>query len=70
ALVFSNVQNYGEKAKKTPPQKPIAALKIGDSVRIIAGRAVGTIDTIENKKAKVNYGMFTADVSVNELEKV
>lgn len=70
AVIRKKKKAEKEKAKKTPPQKPIAALKIGDSVRIIAGRAVGTIDTIENKKAKVNYGMFTADVSVNELEKV
>jgi DNA mismatch repair protein MutS2 len=37
---------------------------------MIDGRAVGTIDTIEKKKAIVNYGIFTTNVSIEELEKV
>ncbi|MEM7187268.1 MAG: DNA mismatch repair protein MutS, partial [Bacteroidota bacterium] len=57
-------------AKKAPPPKPKVSLKIGDRVRMIDGRAIGTIDSIEKKKAIVNYGMFTADVSLEELEKV
>ena len=57
-------------AKKAPPPKPKVTLKVGDRVRMIDGRAIGTIDTIEKKKAIVNYGMFTADVSLEELEKV
>jgi len=57
-------------AKKLPPPKPKVALKVGDKVRMIDGRAVGTIDSIEKKKAIVNYGLFTADVSLSELEKV
>jgi len=57
-------------AKKAPPAKPKVTLKVGDRVRMIDGRAVGTIDTIEKKKAIVNYGMFTADVGLEELEKV
>lgn len=59
-----------EKAKKMPPPKPKVALKIGDRVRMIDGRAIGTIDTIEKNKAIVNYGMFTTNVSLEELEKV
>ena len=59
-----------EKAKKLPPPKPKVALKIGDRVRMIDGRAIGTIDTIEKNKAIVNYGMFTTNVSLEELEKV
>ncbi len=59
-----------EKAKKAPPPKPKVALKIGDRVRMIDGRAIGTIDSIEKNKAIVNYGMFTADVKMDELEKV
>ncbi len=59
-----------EKAKKLPPPKPKVALKIGDRVRMIDGRAIGTIDTIEKNKAIVNYGMFTTNVSLDELEKV
>lgn len=57
-------------ATKMPPSKPKVALKVGDRVRMIDGRAVGTIDSIEKKKAIVNYGLFTADVSLEELEKV
>ncbi|MDX1462242.1 MAG: DNA mismatch repair protein MutS [Marinirhabdus sp.] len=59
-----------EAAKKEPPPKPKVALKVGDRVRMIDGRAIGTIDTIEKKKAIVNYGMFTTNVSLEELEKV
>lgn len=57
-------------AKKAPPPKPKVTLKVGDRVRMQDGRAVGTIDSIEKKKAIVNYGLFTADVSLSELEKV
>jgi DNA mismatch repair protein MutS2 len=59
-----------EKAKQLPPPKPKVTLKIGDRVRMIDGRAIGTIDTIEKNKAIVNYGMFTTNVSLSELEKV
>jgi DNA mismatch repair protein MutS2 len=59
-----------EKAKKLPPPKPKVTLKIGDRVRMIDGRAIGTIDIIEKNKAIVNYGMFTTNVSLEELEKV
>ncbi len=59
-----------EAAKKAPPPKPKVTLKIGDRVRMIDGRAIGTIDSIEKKKAIVNYGMFTTNVSLEELEKV
>jgi DNA mismatch repair protein MutS2 len=57
-------------AKMAPPPKPKVALKIGDRVRMIDGKAIGTIDTLEKNKAVVNYGMFTTNVSVSELEKV
>ncbi|CAM3403311.1 endonuclease MutS2 [Aequorivita lipolytica] len=59
-----------EKAKKLPPPKPKVTLKIGDRVRMIDGKAIGTIDTIEKNKAFVNYGMFKTNVSLTELEKV
>ncbi|MDN6280839.1 MAG: DNA mismatch repair protein MutS [Psychroflexus sp.] len=47
-----------------------AAIYEGDSVRIINGRAVGTIEKFEKDKAIVNYGMFTTSVSPAELELV
>ncbi|APY12576.1 DNA mismatch repair protein MutS [Seonamhaeicola sp. S2-3] len=56
------------KAKQPPKPKPI--LKIGDRVRLEDGRSVGTIDKIEKNKAVVNYGMFTTNVSVEQLELV
>lgn len=59
-----------EEAKKLPPPKPKVTLKIGDRVRMIDGRAIGTIDTIEKNKAFVNYGIFKTNVSLSELEKV
>ncbi|WP_310991911.1 endonuclease MutS2 [Aequorivita marina] len=59
-----------KKAKQAPPPKPKVILKVGDRVRMIDGRAIGTIDTIEKTKAFVNYGTFTTNVSLTELEKV
>ena len=59
-----------EEAKKLPPPKPKVTLKVGDRVRMQDGRAIGTIDSIEKNKAKINYGIFMADVSLRELEKV
>ena len=55
------------KKEKTKP-KPI--FKIDDRVRMIDGKAVGSIDKIEKGKAVVNYGMFTTNVSVDQLELV
>ena len=59
-----------EEAKKAPLPKPKSILKLGDRVRMIDGIAIGTIDKIEKKKAFVNYGTFTTNVSLTELEKV
>jgi len=59
-----------EALKKTPAPKPRVALKVGDRVRMIDGRAIGTIDSIEKEKAIVNYGIFTTNVNMKELEKV
>lgn len=70
AVIRKKKKKEKEEAKKAPPPKPKVALKVGDRVRMIDGRAVGTIDTIEKKKAIVNYGMFTTNVSLSELEKV
>ncbi len=56
-----------EKNKPAPP-RPI--LKVGDRVRMEDGRSVGSIDSIEKNKAIVNYGMFTTNVSLDQLELV
>lgn len=58
------------KALKEEAEKPKVALKIGDRVRMIDGKAVGTLDAIEKKKATVNYGLFTSKVDLESLELV
>ncbi|MHA3789364.1 endonuclease MutS2 [Flavobacterium hauense] len=58
------------KAIKLEAEKPKAILKIGDRVRMIDGKAVGTLDAIEKKKATVNYGLFTSKVDIELLELV
>jgi len=47
--------------------KPRPVLKVGDRVRLEDSRSVGSIDRIEKKKAIVNYGMFTTEVSLDQL---
>ena len=56
--------------KKNEANKPKYPLHVGDRVRMENGRAVGSIDTIEKGKAIVNYGMFTTNVSLDQLELV
>jgi DNA mismatch repair protein MutS2 len=58
------------KKKDIATSKPKPVLKVGDRVRLEDGRAVGSIDKIEKNKAVVNYGMFTTNVSVEQLELV
>lgn len=41
---------------------------MGDRVRMIDGKAIGTIDKIEKKKATVNYGIFTSKIDLEQLE--
>ena len=70
--VVSVIRKKKKEAKKksieTPKPKP--TLKVGDRVRMHDGRAVGSIDKIEKNKAIVNYGLFTTNVSVEQLELV
>ena len=61
--------------KKKPPKttetiKPKIDFKVGDQVRLYDGKAVGTIDSIEKKKAIVNYGVFTTQVNLEALDLV
>ncbi len=57
-----------KKAEKIEQAKPKITLKVGDRVRMIDGKAIGTIDTIEKQKAVVNYGIFTTNVALDQLE--
>ncbi|WP_299317391.1 DNA mismatch repair protein MutS [uncultured Maribacter sp.] len=50
--------------------KPRPVFNIGDRVRMLDGKAVGSIDSLEKGKAIVNYGIFTTNVSVDQLEMV
>ncbi len=57
-----------EKKLKIIIEKPRPILKVGDRVRMLDGKSVGSIDKIEKNKAVVNYGVFTSKVSLDELE--
>ncbi len=69
-----NIRNKKAVAKKKEQaiekKKPRPILKIGDQVRLFDGKAVGSIDSLEKNKAVVNYGIFTTNVSVDQLELV
>ncbi|MCL8006072.1 endonuclease MutS2 [Gelidibacter japonicus] len=58
------------KKKVEAAPKPTPIFRIGDRVRLQDGRAVGSIDKLEKNKAVINYGMFTTNVSVDQLELV
>ena len=57
-------------AIKKEQNKPRPVFKVGDQVRLRDGKAVGSIDKLEKGKAVINYGMFTTNVSVDQLELV
>ncbi len=59
-----------KKAVIAEKNRPRPVFKIGDRVRMIDGKAVGSIDNLEKNKAFVNYGLFTTNVSVDRLELV
>ncbi|MBD3580974.1 endonuclease MutS2 [Flavobacterium selenitireducens] len=59
-----------KKKKEAAAPKLNIPLKVGDRVRMLDGKAVGSIDAIEKNKATVNYGLFTSKVSLDELELV
>lgn len=59
-----------KKAVIQEKNKPKPVLKIGDRVRLPDGKAVGNIESIEKNKAVVNYGIFTTNVSLDQLELV
>ncbi len=59
-----------KKAIQKKKEKPRPVFEVGDRVRLEDGRAVGSIDKIEKNKAVVNYGIFTTNVSVEQLELV
>lgn len=65
------IRKEKKKKKLQPPAtkpKPKVILKVGDKVRMLEGKSVGSIDAIEKQKAIVNYGLFTTQVSLDQLE--
>src|SRR5690606_15154950 len=58
------------KADQQEKNKPRPVFKIGDRVRMTDGKAIGSIDKLEKNKAVVNYGLFTTQVSMEQLELV
>lgn len=68
-----NIRKEKKKKKAAPkpePVKPKIDFKIGDQVRLFDGKSVGTIDSIEKRKAVVNYGVFTTQVNLEALDLV
>jgi DNA mismatch repair protein MutS2 len=59
-----------KKAIAGEKNKPLPVFKVGDRVRMKDGKAVGSIDTLEKKKAVINYGQFTTHVGLEQLELV
>jgi DNA mismatch repair protein MutS2 len=73
AEITQEVAIIREKKKKEKQKPKVVAipkviLEIGHRVRLLGGKAVGTIDSLEKNKAIVNYGLFTTNVSVDQLE--
>ena len=68
--VIRKKKKEAKKKEALKPPKPKPKLKVGDRVRLEDGRAVGSIDKIEKNKATVNYGLFTTNVSIEQLELV
>ena len=58
------------KMKAAEKNRPLPVFKVGDRVRMIEGKAVGSIASLEKKKAVVNYGQFTTHVGLEQLELV
>lgn len=68
--VIRKIKKAAKKKEDQAPVKPKPILKVGDRVRMYDGKAVGSIDELKKGKAIVNYGMFTTNVSVDQLELV
>jgi DNA mismatch repair protein MutS2 len=63
-----NADRKGDLQKEKKQPRPV--FKVGDRVRLQDGKAVGSIDSLEKNKAIINYGQFTTNVSVDQLELV
>lgn len=59
-----------EEKKEKEIQKSIDNLKVGDRVKIKDSTSVATVDKIEGKTVLLNYGLFTAKVSIFDIYKI
>jgi len=70
----AKIRKQKERKKKKEAEevakKPRPVLRVGDRVRLSNSKSVGSIDSIEKNKAIVNYGQFTTNVSLDQLELV
>ena len=69
AVIRTDKEVAKKRAAKVP-KKIKHVLKVGDRVRLVDGKAVGDLEKIEKKKAFVNYGFFTSECSLEQLELV
>lgn len=59
-----------EKKKEDEIQKSIDNLKVGDRVKIKDSNSIGTVEKIQNKTVVINYGQFTAKISIFDIYKI
>lgn len=59
-----------EEKKEKEIKQSIDNLKVGDRVKLKDSQSVGTIEEIKGKRLTINYGQFTAKVSIFEVNKV
>lgn len=59
-----------EVKKEEEIQKSIDNLKVGDRVKIKDSNSIGTVEKIKNKTVTINYGQFTAKISIFDIYKI
>lgn len=59
-----------EEKKEKQIETEIKSLKTGDRVKLKDSNSIGTIEKIEGKKVTINYGQFTAKVSIFDILKI
>jgi len=67
---INKIRIQKKKAKSISIKKSNIDLKVGDEVRIFDSKSIGTIDSINKNRAIVNYGKFTTQVNLDQLEYV
>jgi len=68
--IKQQLEQVKEEAVKTTLDQAEKWLKNGTKVKIKGSASAATIDKIENETAFLNYGLFTTQISVYEIEKV